>query len=221
MSGLIAKASGDFELMEAGNYLARCVQVIDHGTQYNERYNNTSRKVLLGFEFPTETKEVNGEQVPWLQWRSFTLSLSDNANLRKELTSWRGKAFTHEELQGFDLCTVLGVPCMVNVQQYEGNDGVTRNGLGAITPVPKGMEVPKQVTPSIKFLLHEFDQEVFDTFSEHHQEKIKKSKEYQEMFGEPASDAIKAQSEKKDTSVKSIPGAPKPPKDMPDDDIPF
>ena len=33
MSGLIAKAGGDVELMEAGNYVARCVQVIDHGTQ--------------------------------------------------------------------------------------------------------------------------------------------------------------------------------------------
>ena len=225
MSGLIAKAGGDEELMEAGNYVARCVQVIDHGTQYNERYDNHNHKVLLGFEFPTEMKKVGDEERPWLQWKQYTLSLGDRANLRKDLASWRGRDFTPEELQGFDLCTILGAPAMVTVQQYTGNDNIVRNGLGAIAPVPKGMEVPPQITESVKFLLNDFDQTVFDTFSEHHQEKIKKSKEYQALCGEPASDMIRAvaesdKAEKKDTSVKRIDGFPKPPPTA-DDDIPF
>jgi len=35
--------------------------------------------------------------------KRYTMSLGEQSTLRKDLESWRGKKFTPEELQGFDL----------------------------------------------------------------------------------------------------------------------
>ena len=110
---LIATApkNTDYSPIEAGTYLARCVQVIDLGTQTIEYMGELKqyRKVRLAFETPTETKifkEENGEQ-PYMLSKEYTLSLGDKANLRADIESWRGKTFTQEELEGFDLANIL------------------------------------------------------------------------------------------------------------------
>ena len=48
----------------AGTYLAVCSMMIDLGLQYNERFGNTSPKVLIGWEIPGETIEIDGEEKP-------------------------------------------------------------------------------------------------------------------------------------------------------------
>ena len=75
----------------------------------------------------------------------YTLSLHENAALRRDLQSWRGRAFTETELAGFDLKTVLGVPCMITL--VHSPDGKYAN-IQAVAGLPKGMEAPPQVLPS-------------------------------------------------------------------------
>jgi hypothetical protein len=69
------------------------------------------------------------------------LSLHEKANLRKFLESWRGRAFTKEELDGFDIFTVLGVVGQVQVIHNVGDDGQTYANVKAVMPLPKGMKV--------------------------------------------------------------------------------
>ena len=104
---------GDFKQVEPGSHLARCYRIIDLGTQQDEWQGETKhfRKVMIEWEVPAETIEIDGIQKPLTISRWYTASLGKKANLRRNLEGWRNKAFTDEELAGFDLKNVLTKPC--------------------------------------------------------------------------------------------------------------
>ncbi len=58
------------------------------------------------------------------------------------LQSWRGKAFTAEELQGFDLRKVLGIGCQLQIIHKEGNNGTTYANVETMLALPRGRSVP-------------------------------------------------------------------------------
>lgn len=108
---LIAKASGGskFPILEAGSYPAMCYAIVDIGQQYNKTFNNYAQKVIFMWELPGEEIEIEGEMKPRAISETYTNSLGEKANLRKMLENWRGRAFTQEEMDGFDLRNVLGL----------------------------------------------------------------------------------------------------------------
>jgi hypothetical protein len=175
--GLIAKdngGGGDFALAPAGNHVGRCVQLIDLGTLYSRYYDKWSHKVLLGWELPGEG---NGDKGPHIVFKRFTLSLHENAQLRKDLESWRGRKFTRDELDGFDLRKVVGVPGLINVSHRE-SDGRTYADVDAVTPLPKGTDCPAQVHPLIQFDIDDPDMDVFNEFSDGLKDTIRSAKEW-------------------------------------------
>ena len=178
-----APSSQEFAPIDAGTYLARCVQVLDLGTQTTEWMGEIkqTRKVRLAFETPTETKvfkEENGEQ-PYMLSKEYTLSLGEKANLRADLESWRGKTFTAEELEGFDLFTILGVPCMITVTHKTSKDGQkTFATITGISKIMKGMECPEAHNELIKFAIDEWEDATFEKLSKYTQEKIYNSLEW-------------------------------------------
>lgn len=184
--GLIARDTGggaDFLPPPEGSFLARCVKLIDLGTQYSERWNKSNRTIMVSWELPTELME-GGEfhGKPYLVSKRYTLSLGEKANLRKDLESWRGKKFTVDELKGFDLEAVLGAPCMLSIVHNASEaTGRTYANVSAVMAVPKGTAVPAQVTPSVLFNVEAWDQAVFDSLSAHVQETINASEEAQGM----------------------------------------
>lgn len=180
----VAKANGggEFTVAPAGNHIARCVQMIYLGTIYSEHYDSWKPKLLIGWELPSEP---NGDHGPHVVLKRYTLSLHENAALRKDLESWRGRKFTEPELEGFDVSKVLGHPCMVNVS-HRVSSGKTYDDVDAVAPLPKGMECPTQVGPTVKFDAEAPDMKVFETFSERLQETITGSKEWQERQKQPA-----------------------------------
>jgi hypothetical protein len=60
---------------------------------------------------------------PFAMFKNYTLSWSDKATLRIDLQAWRGRPFTAEEMRRFDLKTILGAWCMLNVIEKPGTDG--------------------------------------------------------------------------------------------------
>lgn len=105
-----------------GPHVAICYAVVDLGTQQplpNSRFGKVERKVMLMFEVPDERIEIERDgrmlNLPRALSKEFTLSLHEKAGLRKFLVAWRGKQFTPEELQGFDLKNVLGANGLINV----------------------------------------------------------------------------------------------------------
>jgi hypothetical protein len=172
---------GDFEQPPIGTHVARCVKMIDIGTQKGEYQGQATykRQVIIGWELPNEhmtTGEYAGK--PFGVSKFYTASLSEKANLRADLKNWRGRDFTPEELAGFDAKNILGKPCMLSLTSTDkGKIKVT-----GVMALPKGTEVPEQVNPTVYLSLEngEFDQAVFDSLSDGYKKMITVSPEYQE-----------------------------------------
>lgn len=179
--GRMAKdtGGGDFPQAPTGTHMARCFRLIDLGTQHGEYQGqpNIRNQVLVSWELPTELME---DGKPFAVSQFYTNSLSEKATLRHHLEAWRGRQFTEDELNGFDLMNILGKPCMVTVTANDKG----KAKVNAVTGLPKGVSVPPQINPSSSFWIDEWDDEEFAKIPKGIQDIMKKSDEYREMVGE-------------------------------------
>jgi hypothetical protein len=180
-----AQSTSNFTPCPAGMHLARCIQIIDLGTQKTEwqGQEKEDKKVRIVWETPSELityTNKEGEEVtkPYVISKDYTCSLGEKARLRADLQTWRGKPFTEEELKGFNLTQLLGKVCQIQIIHVIAKNGNTYANIGSITPLMKGMAEPEQVNPSVSFDLAEFDGKVFESLPTWLQDKIKLSPEY-------------------------------------------
>lgn len=177
---MIVKDSGTtFEQAPTGTHLARCVGLIDIGTHTSEWKGQPIRRrqVIIKWELPLELRE-DGQ--PFVTSEFYTMSLSEKANLRHALVNWRGRDFTREELIGFDMKTILDVPCQITITE---NDNGKRKVTG-VAGVPKGVAMPDRHNDLLYFDLDFFDQAVFTELSDGLKKLIVDSEEYEAMSGE-------------------------------------
>lgn len=120
-----------------GTHHAVCVDVIDKGMQPNKFKDGALQHKI---DIAWEINETRDDGKRFVVYKRYTLSLNDKANLRHDLESWRGRAFTFNELAGFDVETVKGANCLVNVQHKKSADGSrTYANVMSIAPLIKGM----------------------------------------------------------------------------------
>lgn len=136
---LIATAgdSKTFTPAPEGTHQAVCVDVIDQGMKPNKFKPGTEQhKVDLAWQIT----ELRDDGKRFVVYKRYTLSLNEKASLRHDLESWRGKAFTRDEEMGFDVETVIGVNCLLNVVHNASADGprVFAN-VKSVMPLIKGM----------------------------------------------------------------------------------
>jgi hypothetical protein len=129
--------------------------------------------------------EIEGEDLPRVISNTYTVSLGDKANLRKLLQSWRGKAFTPAELEGFDLKNIVGVPCNIQIIHKNGkgaNASKTYANIGSVIPLMKGQEGPKIEGDPVIFDIDTTGPggAIPDTIPEWIQKRIMDSREYRE-----------------------------------------
>lgn len=170
----------EFEQPPVGSHVARCIKIIDIGTQKGEYQGqpNYKRQVIIAWELPTElitTGDYAGK--PFSVSKFYTASLSEKANLRKDLANWRGRDFTPEELQGFDSKNILGKACMLSVIHNDKK----KARVSGVMQIPKGLQVPEQVNETLYFSLDAFDQKVYDSLSDGYKRMIELSPEYQHL----------------------------------------
>lgn len=185
---IIATSNGTSrELIEPGNYMARCYQMIHIGTITENIMGapKTLNKVRIGWELPQELKvfkEENGEQ-PCVISKEFTLSMHEKSNLRKVLASWRGKDFTEGEAKSFDILNLLGAPCMLNIIHKPSKDGTRHyEEIAGITRIPKGFECPPQINKNVVWDYDNPDMQLLANLPDFIKDKIKISEEYQKLF---------------------------------------
>ena len=171
------------ELIPAGNYIARCYQMIEIGTVKETILGKEKivPKVRIGWELPTELKVFNNEngEQPCVISKEYTLSMAEKANLRIALKSWRGKDFTEDEAKSFDITKLLGVPCMINIIHKTSKDGLkVYEEISGITPIPKGIECPPQYNKTLLLSYDSFDVEVFNKLPDFIRNKMTGSLEY-------------------------------------------
>lgn len=183
---MIVSSSGEnFKPVPEGTYVAVCLRVIDLGTQVSsfQGADKLQRKVLVAWEIPEVRVEFDGQEGPALIMKRYTASLSDRANLRKDLEAWRGRRFTEEELKGFDLGALAGKACQVQV--IHSTDGQYAN-INSIMALPKGMTPPKPEGVVVHFDLDNYSDGQFQMLSEKLQNQVKLSPEWKALQGGPA-----------------------------------
>lgn len=195
MSFYVEDKGGNFERCPSGMHLARCYRIVDLGTQKSEYMGQTKylHKLMIGWEIhgsddAGQPLKMNDGR-PFAIFKNYTLSWSEKANLRLDLQSWRGKPFTQEEMRRFDLNNILGVWCMLNVIEREGQNGKTYANINGVTPVPaiiKQNGLPQGVNKTEMFNLQEPDMVLFETFSDNLKAKITSSPEWQKLQGKAA-----------------------------------
>jgi len=175
------------EPIPAGNYLARCYQMIEIGTVTEIVMNKsvTLKKVRIGWELPTEMKvfdTAKGEQ-PLVISKEYTLSMHEKSNLRKDLKSWRGKDFSEDEAKAFDITKLLGAPCMLNIIHKPSASDPTRvyDQIAGITPLPRGITAPAAINKLFVLSYDEFNEERFAGLPDFIKTKMQSSAEFQSL----------------------------------------
>lgn len=121
-----------------GLHQAVCVDVVDMGLQDTPFGEKHKVKITWLLDAQMET----GDPYMVSQW--YTASLHERAKLRQDLESWRGRSFTTEELQGFDLEKLLSANAQLLIVHNIKGDRTYAN-VKAITPLLRGtgkLEIP-------------------------------------------------------------------------------
>lgn len=147
---IIAKQeTTNFEPIPTGTIQAVCCFVNDIGLQPGE-FNgekNLLHKVIISWELAE--KKTDGK--PFIMSKFYTLSLGDKSNLKRDLESWRGKAFTDDERQGFDIETLVGANCLLTIVAHKNDKD--KRVIAGIAALPKSMSkiLITQTAPGEKF----------------------------------------------------------------------
>lgn len=133
---IVKRGGGSFVPAPAGTHAAVCCDIVDLG-------------MIVGFQGKTQHKikivwqieELRPDGKPYIVQKRYTPSLHEKASLRKDLEAWRGRAFTEEELDGWDLDNILGAGCLLCVVQVVKNNETYAN-IQSLMKLPKMMEAP-------------------------------------------------------------------------------
>lgn len=170
-----------YQLAPEGNHRAVCIGVYDLGTHDGGQY-GPKRKIRIVWEL---VDEEMGDGRPFIVGRDFTMSLGDRSRLKPILESWRGRAFTPEELKRFDVANLLGKSCLVNVVHQKPADRVYAN-VNTVSQLPKGMSKAEPRNPLIQFSIDECDGEFPEGLPDWIKDKVRESPEWQSLYERPA-----------------------------------
>ena len=122
-----------------GRHKAVCIGIVFMGTLKN--INGSHKKVAVLWEI------ILADGRKKIFSREYTYSFHENAILLSHLESWRGRAFTKDELSKFQLRNIIGVPCILEIKK---NSKMIKQ-VDNIYNYPKNEVVPTSETEPIFF----------------------------------------------------------------------
>ena len=137
MAIVAKRAEKAFEPAPAGSYQGVCVDVVDLGIVESTWDGEVKRQHKIAVVWQIGAPMRDGR--PFLVRERYTLSLGDRSRLRPMLESWRGRAFSEAELDGFDVESVLGANCLLSIIHKQGTKGGTFANVASVSPLIKGM----------------------------------------------------------------------------------
>lgn len=142
-------AKGNFIPAPEGTWPGVCVDVVDKGIvtigDYKPRH-------MVQFRWILDAEPPLADGKPHMAVRSFGLSLHEKSSLRPFLESWRGKKFTEDELQEFELEDLIGANGQIQILQTK-RGGIVYGNVQAILPLGRGMakmEVPSDYVRQVE-----------------------------------------------------------------------
>lgn len=133
-----SESGRDFAPAPAGVHQAVLVDVVDLGL-LDVTWQGV-KKIQHKVNFAWQIAEDREDGKPFLVFKRYTLSLHEKAGLRKDLESWLGRKFTRDDEMGFDVETMLGRNCLLNITHNSpaGSDKTYAN-VASVNPLMKGM----------------------------------------------------------------------------------
>jgi hypothetical protein len=122
-----------------GTHQAVCVDIIDKGKQPNPfKEGALQHKVDIAWQ----VDELRDDGKRHVVYKRYTASLNEKATLRHDLESWRGRPFTTGELAGFDLESIIGANCLLNVVHKPSTKDPSKvfANVAAVMPLIRGMQ---------------------------------------------------------------------------------
>lgn len=224
------------EELAVDNYPCRVAQVIDMGRHHKEEWDDRTKKYVknfekapvhllrLTYEFTTEfMKDENGNELEdkprWLS-EEFPLYALDS---ELATSTKRMKAFDPDfsKFNG-DFSLLLGEPCAVTVAHKQS--GAAK--VGNVAKPMKGMSVPELKNPVKMFSLEEPDVDIFRSFPEWIQERIKGNLDFEgsalqkALEGQPVGEP-KKEEKKPEKPVQDDVGGVEPDVSEEDEDAPW
>jgi hypothetical protein len=151
------------QLPPAGNHVARCFSIVDLGIQDRPDFQGKPKppapQLRFTWELPTKKAVFNpekGEQPFTVSSKDLNISTDDRSGLRKLVEQWIGRSYTKDEIEntGFDIPSLLGQPCLLNIAHVPGEGkhlGKTFVEIKSISPLPEGFQCPDQINQSFMF----------------------------------------------------------------------
>ena len=211
-----SKQQTEFQQPPEGTHVARAVGVIDLGTQVGEYAGERTvrHQIVIRWELPHETLDVDGKPMPMLCSRFYTLSSHEKSTLRKDVEAWMGRRFNGEEvLNGFDCRRLLGKACQVTIQHNDAG----KAKVIAVSALAKGMQCPPQVNQNSYYEIEQGRDAAFDALPKGFQRIIEECQEWNGGTTRPTPSGTKTK-----PSVRDINGALQmAAQDDLDSDIPF
>lgn len=151
----VGGGGGDFKRVSAGTHLGVCNMVADIGLQPGSALHpDPKRQVVIRWEIPSERVEYERDgqkhEGPMTISRTFTASMNEKASLRQILENWRGRKFTNDEAAKFDVSSILGKPCLLNISESTKGDKTYSNVAG-VSPLIKGMAGAEAENPLLYY----------------------------------------------------------------------
>ena len=166
-----------FTVIKADNYPAVCVGYLELGTHprtYKGEVKPPTFWVRLQFEIPS-VRQDDGSTI-LLSKKIKNISYGENAIWRQTLDGWLGKGWeaTHG---GSDFRFLLGMPALIDVSIYKGDDNQERNGIETVTKFPSMFGQVKGERPTLYYTMDE--RRIPSDFSTWIADDIRSSFEYQ------------------------------------------
>tara|TARA_R100001086_G_scaffold239653_1_gene165201 strand:+ start:516 stop:1250 length:735 start_codon:yes stop_codon:yes gene_type:complete len=142
-----------FEQVPPGSYKAICYRLVDAGTAEEEYQGEVNKRHRLYIFWELPELKMDDDR-PMSIFAGYTLSLNERSNLHRDICAWRNKPFTEAEKAEYDLTSLLGKGCKLNV-------GTTANGNAKVTSV-NAMPTAFDEKEELRSLPTINEQEVFD-----------------------------------------------------------
>jgi hypothetical protein len=164
------------KLLDPGKYDATCYSIIDLWSQEIERQweKKMQRKVLIWFEIHWQYIERDGEKLPLVKSKKYTLSMSEKSNLRKDIKSWYWK----DQWENFDLFELLERKAEITVIH---NTSKTWVDYDVIDYISMSKHTHELVNPIQKYSIAEHNDVAFNSLYKRQQEIIQASPEFQNL----------------------------------------
>lgn len=151
---LIAKEGTSLPPIPEDVYQGICYAIYDIGTQFSEKFGKTSHQCIIIWEIPSVRIEMEKDgakiDLPRVVSKKYSVSLGEKSHLRRDLQSWRGKAFSADDLAGFDISRLAGANCMIQIV-HKTESGKTYSNIASILPLYKGIPPKKPENPVIVY----------------------------------------------------------------------